>query len=376
MTPPPAASDPAQHRWRRLWQQRLAQLSGPCPALTRLQPSLLWGVAVPMLGQLEERLQGSGPAAAAWRGGTSARRPPVLALNAPVGAGKSTLAAALASLAPLAGMRLAVASIDDLYLPWPQRQRALAGNPFHVGRVPPGSHDLPVLLEALQQWRHHGSLRLPRFDKTLRQGQGDRSGWQEQPADALLLEGWLLGCRSLGAAALASAMAELRSDSATSLTLPLSAAELAWLPHWDRQLANYQPLWQACDGLWLLRPSRWTLPLRWRLQAEARQRRRGGGWLAAAELVAMVRASLCSLPPELYQLPLDIGAEEAGAAASLPTAGAVDGTGEGRSRQQAVAPGEEIAPIPLLGRAVLDPRRHCRVSWVQASDSSASSATG
>lgn len=354
MTPPPAASDPAQHRWRRLWQQRLAQLSGPCPALTRLQPSLLWGVAVPMLGQLEERLQGSGPAAAAWRGGASARRPPVLALNAPVGAGKSTLAAALASLAPLAGMRLAVASIDDLYLPWPQRQRALAGNPFHVGRVPPGSHDLPVLLEALQQWRRHGSLRLPRFDKTLRQGQGDRSGWQEQPADALLLEGWLLGCRPLGSAALAAAMAE--AGSGASLALPLTAAELAWLPHWDRQLATYQPLWQACDGLWLLRPSRWTLPLRWRLQAEALQRRRGGGWLAAAELVAMVRASLCSLPPELYQVPLEIGDQEASAAL--------------------LALEEENAPLPLLGRAVLDPRRQCRFSWVQPSDSSASSDTG
>jgi D-glycerate 3-kinase len=312
------------------WQQRLAALEPAPAALRRLEPSLLWGVAVPLLEQFVQHLAGD-------------RRAPLLALNAPVGAGKTSLGTVLAALAPLAGIRLAVASIDDLYLPWPERQRAMAGNPFGVWRVPPGSHDLPLLLEALQRWRDGAPLRLPRFDKILRGGQGDRCGWREQGADALLLEGWLLGCRALGRQRLEQQLALLEGDGGPGLALPLDQEERAWLPRWDRNLEDYQPLWEACDGLWLLRPASWRLPLRWRLQAEARQRRAGGGWLAANEVRCLVRASLCSLPPELYQKPLEFG---------------------------------DNAPLPLLGLAQLDGRRRCRLSWTQPSDSSASSATG
>ena len=85
---------------------------------------------------------------------------------------------------------------------------------------------------------------------------------------------------------------------------PLRPGEWQWLPRWNRELERYVPLWQACDGLWLLRPLHWGLPRRWRFHAEARQRRRGGGWLPAADLERLVRASLCSLPPALYQDPL------------------------------------------------------------------------
>lgn len=221
---------------------------------------------------------------------------PVVALNGPVGAGKSTVAALLRQRVAGLGLRLAVASIDDFYLPWEQRQLALAGNPFHVSRVPPGSHDVPLALACLGEWKAGGILRLPRFDKTLLGGQGDRAGVEEREADVLLLEGWLLGCRPLGSAQLAQLTVQELSG--------LSPDEQTWLPRWDKTLEAYQPLWELCSQLWLLRPQTWNLPRRWRLQAEARQRRRGGCWLPVDELERLVRASLCSLPPALYQNPL------------------------------------------------------------------------
>ena len=278
----------------------------------------------PLLTDLEWRL-------------ANGRTRPLLLLNGPVGAGKSTLARKVQQQAADRGLHLAVASIDDLYLPWPERRRKLAGNPFGVWRVPPGSHDVDLLLAGLDRWRLGGPLRLPRFDKTLAGGEGDRCGWQESEPDALLLEGWLLGCRPLGEAGIAQALPDLAG---------LSQLEQTWLPHWDRELAAWEPVLRSSDGLWLLRPKHWTLPRRWRFQAEARQRRAGGGWLAPAKLDALVRATLCSLPPRLYQDPL-------------------------------------LLPInsspPLLGAVELDGRRRVGRSWAseaQSSSSSASSAIG
>ncbi|MEB3270290.1 MAG: hypothetical protein VKJ44_01395 [Synechococcus sp.] len=266
------------------------------------------------------------------------RRRPLIGLQGPVGAGKSTLGRQLEALAPRYGLTLVVASIDDLYSTWPERRRRLAGNPFGVSRVPPGSHDIPLLLAALARWRAGEALVLPRFDKRLAEGQGDRCGWRRQACDAVLLEGWLLGCRPVPAAPLQRWLAQeagpdrSRQD-ATAAAGPLAAgraepagpgaavrpatalvpgggaprlrpAEAAWLPHWNRELQAYLPLWEELDGLWILRPQHWGLPRRWRFQAEARQRRRGGGWLTAAALQALVRSSLCSLPPALYFDPL------------------------------------------------------------------------
>lgn len=231
--------------------------------------------------------------------GDAGLKPPLLiGLNGPVGAGKTTLGRELERLAPRLGLRLAVVSIDDAYLPFEQRLQRLAGNPFGVSRVPPGSHDVPLLLECLRRWRSGEPLQLPRFDKRLRAAQGDRAGWRRfEAVDVLVLEGWLVGCRALGEGTLRTMMARPLKEWSN----PLSTEELAWLPRWDRELQAYQPLWDQLDGLWLLRPSRWSLPLRWRLQAEARQRRSSGQGLQASEVVAMARATLASLPPERYQ---------------------------------------------------------------------------
>ncbi len=229
---------------------------------------------------------------------------PVLGLNGPVGAGKTSLCAWLRQRARRRGLRLAVASIDDAYLPWVERGRVLAGNPFGVSRVPPGSHDTALLAQALARWQAGGVLELPRFDKTLRGGEGDRSGMERLEADALLLEGWLLGCRPLGAEALARLVQQ--GDPALAALSPL---ERAWLPRWDGALADYPPIWERLAELWLLRPSQGSHPRRWRFQAEARQRRAGGTWLNPQRLDALVAASLRSLPAALYQQPLESCAE-------------------------------------------------------------------
>jgi D-glycerate 3-kinase len=229
-----------------------------------------------------------------------APRRPVIGLQAPVGAGKTTLSRQLQQLARQGGIQLAVASIDDAYWPWPERQRRMAGNPFGVTRVPPGSHNPAVLEQAISCWRQGEMLRLPRFDKTLLAGEGDHNGWSEAQADALLLEGWMLGYRPVN-----TALVQQYSLTATEL----SEAERAWLPRWNDALAAYQPLWDCCDSIWVMQPADWSRVFRWRLQAEARQRRAGGAALSVPALQQLVRATLASLPPQLYQAQLDAQAD-------------------------------------------------------------------
>jgi len=315
---------------------------------------LLEQVVLPLLGRLRDLQCSQG------------QRKPVLLLNGPVGAGKSTLGRQLVRLAPSHGLRLAVASIDDAYLPLPERFERLAGNPFGVTRVPPGSHDVDLLLDRIEAWRSGRLLRLPRFDKTLVAGQGDRSGDVEESADALVLEGWLMGCRSLGQAGLASSLERLQDWN-------LSEAERSWLPRWDRNLESYASLWGISDGLWVLRPRDWTLPRRWRFQAEARQRRAGGAWLEPRELERLVRSSLNTLPPPLYQDPLVAGFAErskpvqAKQGCNDPSGGPCSSGGHSR-------PGD----VPLLGVSQLDGRRRWEPMELadQPSSLSSSSAIG
>ncbi len=223
---------------------------------------------------------------------------PVIALNGPVGAGKSTLARHLQQHCAEQGVRLAIASIDDAYLPYPQRLERMAGNPFGVNRVPPGSHDPDLLQQAIQCW--HGGpgsiLELPRFDKTLRAGQGDPSLPWRGEADALLLEGWMVACRPLSDQ-------ELEAALSSEMAADFSAAERAWVRRCNQALGGYQTLWDQLSSLVMLWPQMWHLPRRWRFQAEAQQRRRGGGWMNGQQLDGLVKASLRSLPPSLYLEP-------------------------------------------------------------------------
>jgi D-glycerate 3-kinase len=289
-------------RWHDGWAEALPAQGAA------IQPSLLWGLVLPLLNRCLHGVE----ARPAGKGGTL-----LIGLNGPVGAGKTTIGALLESLAPRIGLRLAVASIDDLYRPWEERRERLRGNPFGVSRVPPGSHDVDLLADRLDRWRASGELVLPVFDKRLRSGEGDRAGWSRRLAEVVVLEGWLVGCQPLDAPAL---MAALEPPGCG----PLTPEERAWLPRWNRELGSYAGLWDRLDGLWLLRPESWTLPRRWRFQAEARQRRssqavvvgdsaRSGGlnlqnkWLLPKELDRLVLSSLHALPPELYQDPLRTG---------------------------------------------------------------------
>ena len=182
----------------------------------------------------------------------------LLGLCAPPGSGKSWLSQQV-------GSGVVAISIDDLYWPQPQLQQHQRGLP--------GSHDLPRLAQVMDEFRQHGQTLVPRFDKTLANGAGDRVDDQPHQGEQLLLEGWCIGARGLPS------------------------------------LESYQTIWQRLDALLVLIPPSHNHVMRWRLQAEARQRRRGGGALHAHAVARMVQSFYRAVPPERCFEPLLIKPE-------------------------------------------------------------------
>ena len=137
--------------------------------------------------------------------------PLFVALQGPQGSGKTFLTEHVKNSLTCAderhpALRVATLSIDDLYLPHGQLKAVASANPENLllrGRGQPGTHDIALglsLLRSLKDINHSptGHLCIPRFDKSLFDGEGDRlpeSEWTpiHGPLDVVLLEGWCVG---------------------------------------------------------------------------------------------------------------------------------------------------------------------------------------
>ncbi|KAJ9106840.1 hypothetical protein QFC19_002968 [Naganishia cerealis] len=124
------------------------------------------------------------------------------------GSGKTTVSTALLALlaSPPYNLRIAAFSLDDLYLPHEGLVRLRDGNPGNrllAGRGLPGSHDIALgktvlgnLRNINQTTRTATTVHLPIFDKSLFNGEGDRSTRSipiQGPLDVVLFEGWSVG---------------------------------------------------------------------------------------------------------------------------------------------------------------------------------------
>ena len=130
---------------------------------------------------------------AGWRKNTD--RPIVVGINGGQGSGKTTLAKVLEHcLLPGLGLIGATVSLDDFYLPKAGRQ-ALAKkvHPLLAARGVPGTHDVSMLMQALQKLKAGDAVLLPVFDKS-RDDRAPESEWRRVgAADVILFEGWCVG---------------------------------------------------------------------------------------------------------------------------------------------------------------------------------------
>jgi D-glycerate 3-kinase len=112
-------------------------------------------------------------------------------------------------------------SLDDLYLSLKERQQRAqeTGNALWRVRGQFGTHDVPCAKDIVQSLKaQKKQTKIPRFDKALAHGLGDRlptDAWQvvdtqsQGCVDLVLFEGWGLGMRALGKAGLQARLEEL-----------------------------------------------------------------------------------------------------------------------------------------------------------------------
>lgn len=206
--------------------------------------------------------------------------PLIVGLAGAQGSGKSTLAAQMAQRLPFcAGARpngagalpdaggnvppVSVAvSLDDFYLTRARRQALAAQiHPLFATRGPPGTHDLPLLLDVLLRVRAGRPVNLPVFDK-LADDRLPPQHWRHfDRIDVLFLEGWCIGASPQPAALLAE---------------PVNALEAAedpdalWRTHINQALAgSYARAWAMLDALAFLAAPDWDTVPRWRAEQEA-----------------------------------------------------------------------------------------------------------
>lgn len=252
------------------------QLGWQCPL------TMLWNLWLPLAEQLLN-----------WQ--QTLNRPLIQGILGGQGTGKTTLTLILAEILRYFGLRVCCLSIDDLYKTYAERQALQQVDPRFRWRGPPGTHDVGLGLTVLTQLRQaEHPVTIPRFDKSLYGGAGDRTKPESVAgAEVILFEGWFVGVRPVDPQVFATAPPPIETD-----------ADRDFAREVNQRLRDYLPLWNQLDRLWVLCPSDYRFSQQWRRQAEQRMIESGRAGMSDAEVDQFVAYFWRALHPDLFIKPL------------------------------------------------------------------------
>lgn len=264
--------------WKQLGDRLARQLKLDPASLNESQRSRIYQYYLPTYFWVKKEL-------AAHRAKYAAKgeEPPafVVGISAPQGCGKTTLVSQLQELLIGDGCPTASVSLDDYYLTGAEQDALAAKYPDNgllKFRGNAGSHDLQLAkanLEELKGCNVAGKkVQVPRYDKSLREGRGDRAAKETWPAldgplQVVLLEGWMLGFKPVGEAAVAAVDKQL---------VPV-----------DKFLEKYAAAMENMADSWIVirvDDPQWVF--NWRLQAEVEMRATGKPGLTDAQVADFV----------------------------------------------------------------------------------------
>jgi D-glycerate 3-kinase len=214
------------------------------------------------------------------------------------GTGKTTLGAVLHLILAQLGYRTLSLSLDDLYKTYDERQNLQEKDPRLIWRGPPGTHDVALgieLLDQLRQPNQHYSILVPRFDKSAWGGAGDRTTPEQvESVDIVLFEGWFVGVRPID---------PVIFDASTPAPIQ-TPDDRAFARDMNEQLKDYLPLWERLDRLMLLYPTDYRLSQQWRRQAEQQMMATGKSGMTDSQIDQFVEYFWKALHPDLFITPL------------------------------------------------------------------------
>jgi len=237
----------------------------------------IWGLALPLLSQ-------------AYRFHNDFSNRKIIGISALPGTGKTTLGKWLEEISLNLNFKISVISIDDFYLPSDEMKLAIKNNPWNVSRGFPGSHSVKLMYEKLLNWKINGELNVPVFDKSLRNGLGDRSHWRFDDPDLVILEGWFLGIEpcSIG-------IKDKHVQSAV-----LSSNESAYTIKIQKSLNEYLGVWSLIDNIWQLKPLKFEYMNMWKSFQEKEMLLQKGNALQDEKLSNFLRMLNVSIPHESF----------------------------------------------------------------------------
>ena len=220
--------------------------------------------------------------------------PKIIGFSGLPGSGKSSLGFWIDSLARDLGLNINVISLDDFYLPGEEMDIAMKGNPWNVPRGYPGSHSMELLNQSLETFLKTGIIKSPNFDKSLRDGKGDRSGWREFNTKILVLEGWFVGCEPI------LDFNEINYKSEDSSNLSLSQIEKDFRISIQESLILYTEAWKKFDKIWHLKSSDFNNTILWKTEQEKEMIRLKGSGLKDSKLTNFIRMIQTSIPQQSF----------------------------------------------------------------------------
>ena len=239
----------------------------------------IWGLALPLLSQ-------------AYTFNKNSLDRKIIGISALPGTGKTTLGRWLESISMKLKFKISVISIDDFYLPSKEMELALENNPWNVSRGFPGTHSIDLMKEKLLKWKNDGQLKVPVFDKSLRNGLGDRSHWKYEAPDLLIIEGWFLGVKPLAS----------HPKYTDEISPPLSSYESSYRDNIQKNLYHYVDIWNTIDQIWHLKPLKFEYMNKWKSNQEKRMFVKKGSSLKDNKLSDFLRMLNVAIPHESFDL--------------------------------------------------------------------------
>ena len=264
-------------KWFDFWNNQKNILSIDQYWNNKVNDDWIWGLALPLLSQAYK-----------LHNNFSDRK--IIGISALPGTGKTTLGKWLEAISLKLNFKIAVISIDDFYLPSNEMKLAIKNNPWNVSRGFPGSHSVKLMHEKLLNWKINGELNVPVFDKSLRNGLGDRSHWRSDKPDLLILEGWFLGIEPLS----------LDSHGQSINSEKLSSHENSYRTKIQNDLNEYLDVWSLIDNIWHLKPLNFEYMNLWKSNQEKEMLQQRGNALRDEKLSNFLRMLNVSIPHESF----------------------------------------------------------------------------